>query len=483
MKQVVCGIDSSTQSCTLVLRDPDTGKILGFSQSPHPKTYPPKSEQAPSSWWDAVGLSLKKLDREYSIGALSIGGQGHGSVLLDSENHVLRNAKLWNNTETVQESSDLINMIGLEKWIELTSIVPVPAFTITKLLWIKRNESQIYKKSRKILLPHDWLNFKLSGNFVTDRSEATGTGYFSPAMDEWKYELLNLVDNEKEWKSMLPRVAGPDDIIGRVHKGAAEELGLVKGIPIAPGCNDNSASALGLGMKTSDVCISLGTSGTVFVASQKPVFDKSGYINGNADATGAFLPLSCSLNAAKVTDWIINILGVDFKTADQMALSAPATPNRPLVIPYFDGERTPNLPNASGSIVGLRTNTTPEQLMRGFFEGVLLGLTVSGLDSIKKLGIDTSGRLILTGGGAASPAYTQFLADISSSPVWISQETRSAALGAAVQAAAVFHNCKVTEIRDQWAPELSIAAEPRKGQAVEEIVARYKELVKQEEKL
>ena len=271
-------------------RVPDSGKVIDFSSDAHPRTSPPKSEQDPASWLNALKSSLRKVGPE-NIGALSIDGQGHGSVLLDKDAAVLRPAKLWNNTETQQESDELIKKLGVQRWVELTSIVPVPAFTITKLLWIKRNEPDVLEKCRHILLPHDWLIYQLTGSFATDRSEASGTGYFSPATSSWHPEILDLVEKGRDWEPMLPHVAGPNEIVGTVSKTASKETGIHSGVPLAPGCNDNPASALGLGLRQTDVCISLGTSGTVFVPSADPVFDMNGYVNGNADATGAFLPL------------------------------------------------------------------------------------------------------------------------------------------------------------------------------------------------
>ncbi len=475
---VVCGVDSSTQSCTIVVRDPDTGKVLGVNTAPHPKTSPPRSEQNPSDWWFALKKALSKFDTD-TIGTISIDGQGHGSVLLDEYGNVLRRAKLWNDTETAKESEELIERLGKLEWIRSTSIVPVPAFTITKLLWIQRNEPYIIKQCRKILLPHDWLIFKLSGRFTTDRSEASGTGYFSPATSSWKSELLSLVNPEVDWTQMLPEILGPDDIAGNISDNAAEETGIPSGTPIAPGCNDNAASALGLALQNTDVCISLGTSGTVFSPSQLPVFDTNGYVNGNADATGAFLPLICTLNATKVTDWMCKIFGINYAEAAKLALSAPSKADRPIVIPFFDGERTPNLPRSMGHILGLRSDTSREELLRACYEGVLLGIAW-GLDALQNSQVNISGRVILTGGGAASPAYVQFLADILNRPVWISSETKSAAMGAAVQAAAIFHKCSVKEIRDLWAPKLKIGATPRSDQAIFELRHRYKELVKEE---
>lgn len=479
MRFSVCGIDSSTQSCTIITRDVDTGKFLNIGRGKHPQIIPNKSEQDPESWWVALLEALGMIDKS-QIKSLSIDGQGHGSVLLGKKRNVLRPAKLWNNTETSIESDFLINCLGIEKWIDLTCIVPVPAFTITKLLWVKRNEPEVFNKIANVLLPHDYLTYRLTDNFVTDRSEASGTGYFNPATSLWQYELLDLVDHNFSWNEMVPYVAGPDEIVGTVIPKASEETGIPVGALLACGCNDNPASALGLGLQNKDVCISLGTSGTIFTPSSEAIYDYSGRVNGNADATGNYLPLVCTLNATKVTNWITSLFELDYDTASALALSAKPNKDRPILVPFFDGERTPNLPLASGSISGLRTDTTKREILRACFEGVLLNI-LGGLNALQETGIDTSGRLIVTGGGAMSPAYVQFLADLSERPVWTTSDTNTAAMGACVQAAAVFHNCSVTEIKDAWAPELTIGAYPRDDQSVGEIKERYFDLVREEE--
>ena len=475
MKTVVLGVDSSTQSCTVVARRPDDGKVMGTARAPHPQTRPPVSEQDPGTWWDAFRVSLQSLDH-IDVGAVSIDGQGHGMVLLDSQDKVMRPAKLWNDTESRAESAELIATLGQAKWVEKTCIVPVPAFTICKLLWVFRHETGVRNRLRRILLPHDWITFRLTGHRCTDRSEASGTGYFSPVTSTWKPELLRLVDADVQWEPMLPDIAGPDDVVGRVTAEAAASTGLREGIPVGPGCNDNPASALGLGLHQSDVCISVGTSGTVFSPSAVPVFDITGAVDGNADATGSFLPLVCTLNATKVTDWAMRVLGVDQDRLAQMALDAPPSGDRPILVPFFDGERTPNVPLATGVMAGLRNDTTAEQLARACYEGVLLGLA-SGVDALIAAGVDVSGRVILTGGGAASPAYVQLLADILGRPVHVASETKSAALGAAIQAAAAFHGVSVREIQKRWAPELKVAADPRPDQGCDELRNRYRKLV------
>lgn len=478
MKAVVLGVDSSTQSCTLVARDVETGAVAGSARAPHPHTSPPISEQDPLSWWEALTRALEQLG-PMEIKAISIDGQGHGSVLLDAVDEVIRPVKVWNDTSTKNESAELIEALGISSWITKTSIVPVPAFTICKLLWTFRHEPWVRERLHRILLPHDWLIFRLTGSYCTDRSEASGTGYFSPATSQWLPQLLEMVDTDLQWEPMLPALAGPNDIVGTVSRAAARHTGLHAGIPVAPGCNDNPASALGLGLRPSDLCISLGTSGTVFAHSDQPVFDLTGAVNGNADATGAFLPLVCTLNATKVTDWISRTLGVNHGELAQMAFRAPAVADRPILVPFFDGERTPNLPTSTGVLRGLRTETSREEIARAFFEGVLLGL-IQGVEALSAAGVDISGRVILTGGGAASPAYVQLLADLIGRPVHVTTESKSAALGAAVQAAAVFHRTKVTDIQARWEPDLAVGAEPRSGQSAEEVLNRYRQMIREE---
>ena len=475
---LVAGVDSSTQSCTIMLRDAVDGRPVAIASAPHPRTTPPVSEQHPDSWWHALEEAFGQLDAQ-SVSAISIDGQGHGLVVLDEAHRVIRPAKLWNDTTSAPEAEELVGRLGAEAWSRRVGSVPTAAFTITKLLWLARHEPDSFARVKAVLLPHDWLNHRLTDLFRTDRTEASGTGYFSPAESAWQSDLLALVGGDG-WCPELPLVLGPDESAGVVTARAAAQLGLQPGIPVGPGCNDNPASALALGIRDGDVVVSLGTSGTVFARSLLPVADPSGTVDGNADPTGVYLPLVCTLNATKVTDAFGRLLGVDHAALAELALSAPSERDRPVLVPYLDGERTPNRPRARGLLAGLRSDLTREQLARAVFEGVVCGL-LDGLDALVRLGVRTDGRLIVTGGGARSPAYRQLLADLSGRPVFASEITETAAAGAAVQAAAVLLGRTAADVARAWAPELPVVARPREGQPSRELRDRYHRVASIEE--
>ena len=277
----------------------------------------------------------------------------------------------------------------------------------------------------------------------------------------------------------LPVVLPPEGLAGVVKASTASELGMRPGVLVGPGCNDQPPAILALGLQDGDVVISIGTSGTIFTRSPQPTFDASGAVTGMADCSGAFLPLVCTLNAAKVTDAFARLLGVDHATLSELALSAPPVGDRPVLIPYLDGERTPNRPLARGLLGGIRSDITREQLARAAFEGVVCGL-LEGLDALRRVGVRTDGRLVVVGGGGRSAAYRQFLADLSGRPVWAADMEEVTACGAAVQAAAVLHGHTVTEVSLAWAPPLRVVAEPREGQGADELRARYRRLAGEE---
>ncbi len=468
---LVAGVDTSTQSCTVVLRDADDGRVVGTASAPHPPTTPPISEQDPHSWWAALRLALGRLDVR-DVRALSVDGQGHGLVALDAANQVVRPAKLWNDTTSAPEARELVERLGPAVWASRVGTVPTAAFTITKLLWVARHEPGNFARIATLLLPGDWVMFRLMGSFRTDRSAASGTGYYAARENAWLPDILALAGGEG-WLPTLPIVVGPDDAAGTVTAEASEETGLQAGTLVGPGCNDQPPSALAFGIRDGDVIISIGTSGTVYTRSEVQTADPSGAVTGVADASGAFLPLVCTLNAAKVTDAFARILGVDHGELARLALAAPHAADRPIVVPYLDGERTPNRPNSHGLVAGMRSDVTREQVARAAFEGVVCGL-LDGLDALNRAGARTDGRLIVTGGGARSPAYRQFLADLSGRLVHSADIAESAAAGAAVQAAAILQGRRVIDVAAAWAPPLPVVAEPRSGQADGELRERYR---------
>jgi xylulokinase len=283
----------------------------------------------------------------------------------------------------------------------------------------------------------------LSGEFVTDRGDASGTGYFSPARNAYRDDLLAIVDGEREWSECLPRVLAPTQTVGAFGRAV-----------VAPGTGDNMAAALGIGLQSGDVAISIGTSGTVYTVSDTPTADASGAVAGFADATGRFLPLVCTLNATKVTDAVARLLGVGHAQLDELALKAPPGANGTVIVPYFDGERTPNRPDSRGTIAGLHSDVTREQLARAAFEGVACGL-LDGLDALGAAGVPVDGRIILVGGGARSRAYQRVLADLTGRPIVVPSPAEHVATGACRQAAATLHGAW-----PQWDVEIDAVIEP-----------------------
>ena len=299
---LVAGVDSSTSACKVTIHDADTGELVSSGRAPHPPTTPPCSEQDPSAWWAAFqqAWSAAGADGAHRPAAISVAGQQHGMVVLDADRRVLRPAKLWNDTESAVDADALVAALGAEAWAAACGSVPVPSFTITKLAWLRRCEPEVFRRVAHVVLPHDWLTFQLTGRLCTDRGDASGTGWWSPAEGQYRTDLLDLVDDTVDWSGMLPQVLAPSEAAGEWD-----------GLVVGPGTGDNMAAALGIALRPGDLALSLGTSGVASCVSERPTADPTGTIAGFADATGRFLPLVCTLNATKVTDAVARLLGVD----------------------------------------------------------------------------------------------------------------------------------------------------------------------------
>ena len=316
----VVGVDSSTTACKVQVRDAETGVLVASGRAPHPPTTPPRSEQHPRN---GKRRSTPRAGREPARGVrpgrhLSVAAQQHGMVVLAENGEVLRPAKLWNDTESAPDADELLGRLagGAAQWASACGSVPLPSFTITKLMWLRRCEPEVLRRTAAVLLPHDWLNFRLTGRRTTDRGDASGTGYWSPPEERYRYDLLELVDRELDWAAALPEVLAPDGVAG-------EWTGT--GTLVAPGTGDNMAAALGLGLRPGDLALSLGTSGTAFTVAEEPSADPTGTVAGFADATGRYLPLVCTMNATKVTEAVARLLGVDHaRVRCRLALDAPA---------------------------------------------------------------------------------------------------------------------------------------------------------------
>ncbi len=433
---LVAGVDSSTQSTKVEVRDLASGEIVGRGSAPHPTVTPPCAEQQPTSWWEAFERAWAAAG-DHDVSAISVAGQQHGMVALDADDRAVHPAKLWNDTESAADAARLVEQLdgGPAGWAEAVGSVPVAAFTITKLAWLRRTRPDAWERVAHVLLPHDELTRRLTGRHTTDRGDASGTGYWSPAAGDYRWDLLALVDPATEWAAVVPEVLGPLDAAGEW-----------RGAIVGPGTGDNMAAALGVGLRPGDAAISIGTSGTVYAVTERPTADPSGAVAGFADAAGRFLPLVCTSNAAKVLDAIARLIGADRDEFDELALAA--APGGPIVLPYFDGERTPNRPDASGAIGGLRTDVTRAQLARAAVDGVVCGL-LDGLDALTAHAA-VDGRIVLTGGGARSAAVRRVLAGLVDRPVVVSATEEAVATGAAVQAAAVLDQVGPAVVQRRW---------------------------------
>jgi len=419
---LVMGVDSSTQSCKVVVRDADSGVLLRQGRAEHPSG----TEVDPAQWERAARTAIAQAGGLDDISALSIGAQQHGMVCLDESGRTVRPAILWNDTRSAQAAQDLVTEFGAGFWAEAVGSVPVASFTVTKLRWLAEHEPGNAERVAAVCLPHDWLSWRLAGArgldmLFTDRSDASGTGYWSPATGQYRLDLLRAAFGRE--------VAVPD--VNWTSEPSAETP---EGVLIGPGAGDNAAAALGLGARAGDVVVSVGTSGVVSALSPIPSADASGLVAGFAAADGGYLPLACTLNGARVLDAVAALLGVDHARLSQLALSAPAGAGGLIFVPYLDGERTPNLPNANGALHGVRVdNLTPANLARAAIEGILCGLA-DAVDALRAQQVSTE-RYLLTGGAAASEALQLVAPNVLGAAVTVPEPGEYVADGAARQAA------------------------------------------------
>ncbi|MET8525868.1 xylulokinase [Micromonospora sp. NPDC005172] len=427
---LVAGVDSSTQSCKVVIRDAETGALLRQGRAPHPDG----TEVDPEAWWKALRSAVDEAGGLADVAAVSVAGQQHGMVCLDEAGGVVRPALLWNDTRSADAAADLVEEAGGGEagrrfWADATGSVPVASFTITKLRWLARHEPEQAARVAAVCLPHDWLTWRLAGApglsaLRTDRGDASGTGYWSPATGSYRPDLLERAFGRQ---LVVPEVLGPADSAGRL----SDDLGSAV---LGAGTGDNAAAAFGVGAGPGDVVVSIGTSGTVFSVADVSAADDSGAVAGFADASGRFLPLVCTLNAARVLDAAATMLGVDLDALAELALSAPAGADGLVMVPYLEGERTPNRPLATGAVHGLTLRTsTPAHLARAAVEGMLCALA-DGLDALTAQGA-TVRRVILVGGGARSAAVRRIAPQVFGCPVVVPPAGEYVADGAARQAA------------------------------------------------
>ncbi|WP_369135618.1 xylulokinase [Modestobacter sp. I12A-02662] len=426
---LVAGVDSSTQSCKVVVRDAGSGRLVREGRAAHPDG----TEVDPAAWTSALRAALTEAGGLDDVAAVAVGGQQHGMVCLDEDGEVVRPALLWNDTRSAGAAADLVTELGGpvtggKAWADAVGLVPVASFTVAKLRWLASHEPENAARTAAVCLPHDWLTWQLAGTpgldaLVTDRSDASGTGYWSTTTGEYRPDLLERAFGRTP---VVPTVLGP-----------AQQAGVVVGpggAVLGPGAGDNAAAALGINAEPGDVVVSIGTSGVVSTVSTVPMADPTGTVAGFADATGHFLPLVTTLNAARVLDATARLLGVDHAELSRLALSAPPGAGGLVMVPYLEGERTPNRPHATGALHGLTLATSdPAHLARAAVEGLLCGLA-DGLAAVAAGGTPVR-RVFLVGGGARSEAVRRIAPAVLGVPVLVPPPGEYVADGAARQAA------------------------------------------------
>ncbi len=444
------GIDSGTQSTKGILLSEKTGRILAKSS----KAYDLQSnsqggrEQHPDTWVKACKTVITQLVKSADIAsdqvaAIGVSGQQHGFVPLDTNGAVIRPAKLWCDTETVEECDILTEKIGGESQVIASIGNTIAAgFTASKVLWLKEKEPDNYKQLRHILLPHDYLNYWLTGKIATDHGDASGTAYYDVANRTWSERMLEAIDHERDLKACLPRLADGDEPCGRLSPQRAAEMGLSSDVLVSSGGGDNMMGAIGTGnVEPGVVTASLGTSGTIYAYSETPVIDSAGELAAFCSSSGGWLPLVCTMNTTVSTECIRTLLELDVARLNKLAEQAPPGSNGIILVPFFNGERTPALPHATATFTGLTSsNMTSDNFARSAMEGATFALRY-GMEVLLRNGVEPA-EIRLIGGGAKSSLWCQLIADMFNCSVVRPTGDEAPAMGAAVQAMWCYYNSK-----------------------------------------
>ncbi|WP_399082822.1 xylulokinase [Streptomyces sp. BBFR2] len=433
---LVVGVDSSTQSTKALVVDAASGTVVARGRAPHAGGGAGK-ESDPGSWWASLAEALGQCgDGARRAGAVSVAGQQHGLVTLDAAGAPVRPALLWNDVRSAPQAERLVaERGGPAAWAERIGSVPGAAFTVTKWAWLREREPAAAAATAAVRLPHDYLTERLTGEAVTDRGDASGTGWWSSATGAYDPAVLDHIGLDP---AALPRVAAPGEAAGTVR---TDELPLPQGALVAAGTGDNMAAALGLGLRPGRPVLSLGTSGTVYAVSRRRPADPSGTVAGFADARGDWLPLACTLNCTLAVDRIAALLG-----RDREAVEAGG---EVVVLPFLDGERTPNLPGASGLLHGLRHDTTPGQVLQAAYDGAVFAL-LKAVGQVLDADSAADAPLLLIGGGARGRAWRETVRRLSGRPVEVPEARELVALGAAAQAAGLLLDEDPAAVARRW---------------------------------
>ncbi len=462
MRTLLVGIDSGTQSTKALVVDAKNGKVLGNASESYdliPNLPPGAKEQDPAVWIKATRNSIRKALKQAGVRAgevkaIGVSGQQHGFVPLDATGEVIRPAKLWCDTSTSAECDQITNAVGGSKATvrEIGNAV-LPGFTAPKILWLKKHEPKNYARLASVLLPHDYLNFWLTGQKVMEYGDASGTALLDVRKRKWSKAILNAIDPQLEGK--LPPLISSDKVAGQLQASTARELGLSQGVLVSAGGGDNMMGAIGTGnTRPGVITASFGTSGTIYACAGNPVVDPKGEIAAFCDSTNQWLPLLCTMNVTVATEMVRNDFKIDHAEFTAVAGKAPAGCDGLLLLPYLEGERTPNVPAGTGVFFGVTTRTfTAEHFARAAMEGVTLGMNY-GLRRLRTLGVEPK-QIRATGGGARSKLWRQIMADVFNAEVVTLKVAEGAAYGAALQALWAWRNAEgesasIQDITDEF---------------------------------
>lgn len=437
--QIVAGIDTGTQSTKVLCYDVEQKKVVATASAPHSMISGDDGTREQEAVWylDAIRSCFSQIDptiRKH-ITSIGVSAQQHGFVPVGSKGEVLAPVKLWCDTATSKECDTLTERLGGEERVfSLIDNQILVGYTAPKVLHLKRHNKEAYDKLAHILLPHDYINFYLTGVYSAEAGDASGTAFFDVKRQVWSEEVLHAIDDKKNLLTMLPPLVKAGEACGKVTLAASQELGIPAGIPVSSGCGDNMAAALGTGcVKPGSLTMSMGTSGTLFGYSDSIVSDKQGRLAAFCSSSGGYLPLLCTMNCTITTESIRALFGYEVKKLDELALKAPIGCEGVTMLPFFNGERVPNLPHGKGVLAGFDlSNMKVENIARAALESSIYAMK-GGLEAFGELGFEPR-HLVLTGGGSKSAIWRQIASDVLQLPLSVPSTVESAALGAALQA-------------------------------------------------
>lgn len=471
------GIDAGTQSVKVVVYDAAARSLVASASAPLEliSGEDGSREQHPSDWVHAMQTCFDRFDPALrkQIVAVAVSGQQHGFVPVDDQGEVLAPAKLWNDTSTTAECAQIMQAVGgVEQTIAQAGNPILAGYTASKLPWTRKHRPEVYARLAKILLPHDYLNFILTGQYFCEYGDASGTGWLDVRTREWSQPLLHATDGERDLSACLPPIAAPDALFD-IAPAVAEQLGLSASVKVAVGGGDNMMAAIGTGcVSEGHLAMSLGTSGTLFAYADRPIVDDAGAWAAFCSSTGGWLPLICTMNCTVATEQVARLFGFSTREGDAYIQATPPGADGLVMLPFLTGERTPDLPLGKGVLAGLDTdNMSPAHFYRAAMEGATYSLKF-GYDAFVRAGMRFD-RIVLTGGGANSAAWRQMVADIFELPVQAPQQAEGAAFGAALQALwalgrAQGERTTLRELADMHVttdPQLSATPDPQRADA------------------